>query len=85
MAKTFRFVGVSTLNGITAVRYANQASRAAHLTRVGHQSVMLWDMGESRHPMDLVDALLDQLDAGHVAAAAESAVLVEARRLGFVV
>lgn len=85
MAKTFRFVGVSTLNGITAVRYANQASRAAHLTRVGHQSVMLWDMGESLHQMDLVDALLDQLDAGSVAGPAVAAVLTEARRLGFAV
>lgn len=84
-SKTYRFVGVSTLNGVTAVRYANERGRARVLERNGHEGVHLFDTGESLHQMDLVDFMLDQLDAGHVAEPAVAAVLTEARRLGFAV
>lgn len=84
-SKTYRFVGVSTLNGVTAVRYANEKGRARVLERNGHSAVQLFDTGESLHQMDLVDFMLDQLDAGHVAEPAVTAVLTEARRLGFAV
>jgi hypothetical protein len=82
--KTFRFVGVSTLNGATAVRYANEKGRARVLERNGHTGVQLLDAGESLHQMDLVDLLLDKAEAGLFDSPAVEAIGAEARRLGFV-
>ena len=82
--KTFRFVGVSTLNGATAVRYANEKGRARVLERNGHTGVQLLDAGESLHQMDLVDLLLDKAEAGFFNSPAVEAIGAEARRLGFV-
>ena len=82
--KTFRFVGVSTLNGATAVRYANEKGRARVLERNGHTGVQLLDAGESLHQMDLVDLLLDKAEAGVFDSPAVEAIGAEARRLGFV-
>ena len=82
-AKTFRFVGFSTLKGKTAVRYANEKHRARVLERNGHEGVVLFDAGEALHPMDLVDLLLDKLDAGEIAGPAVDAIRAEATRLGF--
>ena len=83
-SKTYRFVGVSTLNGATAVRYANEKGRARVLERNGHTSVQLLDAGESLHQMDLVDLLLDKAEAGLFDSPAVEAIGAEARRLGFV-
>jgi hypothetical protein len=82
--KTYRFVGVSTLNGATAVRYANEKGRARVLERNGHTGVQLLDAGESLHQMDLVDLLLDKAEAGLFDSPAVEAIGAEARRLGFV-
>jgi hypothetical protein len=82
--KTYRFVGVSTLNGVTAVRYANEKGRARVLERNGHSAVQLVDAGESLHQMDLVDLLLDKAEAGLFDTPAVEAIGAEARRLGFV-
>jgi hypothetical protein len=82
--KTYRFVGVSTLNGVTAVRYANEKGRARVLERNGHTDVQLFDAEEALHQMDLVDLLLDKAEAGEFDTAAVAAVGAEARRLGFV-
>lgn len=81
--KTFRFVGFSTLNGRTAVRYANERGRARVLERNGHEGIWFLDAGEALHPMDLVDLLLNKLDAGDFAGPAVAAIQEEARRLGF--
>ncbi len=85
MTKTFRFVGVSTLNGRAAVRYANEKGRARVLERNGHTDVVLVDAGESLHPMDLVDMLMTRAEAGEFDTPQVEAIAVEARRLGFVV
>ena len=82
--KTYRFVGVSTLNGVTAVRYANEKGRARVLERNGHKDVLLFDAEEALHQMDLVDLLLDKAEAGMFDTPAVEAVGAEARRLGFV-
>jgi hypothetical protein len=82
--KTYRFVGVSTLNGVTAVRYANEKGRARVLERNGHKDVLLFDAEEALHQMDLVDLLLDKAEAGLFDTPAVEAVGAEARRLGFV-
>lgn len=82
-ARTFRFVGFSTHKGRTQVRYANEPGRARHLERVGHEGVYFLDAGEALHPMDLVDLLLNRLDAGDFAGPAVEAIRAEARRLGF--
>ena len=82
--KTYRFVGVSTLNGVTAVRYANEKGRARVLERNGHKDVLLFDAEEALHQMDLVDLLLDKAEAGLFDSPAVEAIGAEARRLGFV-
>jgi hypothetical protein len=83
-AKTFRFVGYSTLNGKTAVRYANDKGRARVLERNGHEFIQMFDAGEALHPMDLVDLLLNRVDSGVIASEpARAAVRAEAARLGF--
>lgn len=86
MDKTFRFVGYSTLNGKTAVRYANSKSRARVLERNGHEFIELFDAGESLRQTDLVDLLLNRVESGTIASApAVAAVRAEADRLGFLV
>lgn len=86
MKGTFRYVGYSTLNGKTAVRYANSAGRARVLERNGHELIELFDAGEALHPMDLVDLLLDQVESGTIVSEpAQAAVRAEAERLGFLI
>lgn len=82
-AKTFRFVGFSTLKGKTAVRYANEKNRARVLERNGHEGIYFLDAGETLHQMDLVDLLLGKLDRGEVLGPAAEAIRAEATRLGF--
>jgi hypothetical protein len=45
--KTFTHAGVSTLNGETKVRYANDALRVKILAKGGHTDINLEDLGES--------------------------------------
>jgi hypothetical protein len=45
--KTFTHAGVSTLNGETKVRYANDALRVKVLAKGGHTDIDLEDLGES--------------------------------------
>ena len=85
MAKTFRFVGVSNLNGRWAVRYANEKNRARVLAKNGHTDVRLWDLKESLRAEDLVDELLNKVGRGEIEGSAREAVLEEARRIGFAV
>ena len=85
MAKTFRFVGVSNLNGRWAVRYANEKARARVLIKNGHTDVKLWDLKEALRAEDLVDSLLNRVDRGEIEGPAREAVLDEARRIGFMV
>jgi hypothetical protein len=82
-AKTFRFVGFSTLSGKTAVRYANEKNRSRVLERNGHEAVYFLDAGENLHQMDLVDLLLNKLDRGEIVGPAAEAIRAEARRVGF--
>lgn len=82
--KTFRFVGVSTLKGKIAVRYANDKGRARVLERNGHENIRMFDAGESLHVMDLVDLLLNKVDAGEITdESVVAAVRAEAARVGF--
>jgi len=85
--KTYRFVGFSTLNGKTAVRYANSKGRVAVLRRNGHEGVFLRDAGETLAQTDLVDLLLDMVDAHQFVAEPEAVAAIEdeARRLGFAI
>jgi len=45
--KTFTHAGVSTLNGETKVRYANDAMRVKVLAKGGHTDIDLIDLGEA--------------------------------------
>ena len=45
--KTFTHAGVSTLNGETKVRYANDALRVKVLAKGGHTDIDLEDLGEA--------------------------------------
>jgi hypothetical protein len=85
MAKTYRFVGVSNLNGRWAVRYANERTRARVLQKNGHTDVKLWDLKEALRAEDLVDELLNKVGRGEILGSAREAVLDEARRIGFAV
>lgn len=47
-SKTFKVIGVSTLNGKTKVRFANDmASRVKNLVKNGHTDVELFEMPEA--------------------------------------
>lgn len=80
---TFTFVGVSKLDGVYAVRYANSKGRAGVLLRNGHEDVRFIALEQAERQEDCVDALLradwicDNLDVAE-------AVAKEAMRLGFV-
>ena len=86
MSKFFKFTGVSFHNGEFRVRYANDASRAAHLARVGHTDIFFIEMEQPEHKMDCVDALLDLVESGEhgLSERAVAAILSEAEALGFV-
>jgi hypothetical protein len=79
----FTVVGVSTLNGITKVRYANSLARAKVLTKNGHSDVVFFEMPFSGHKEDAVDCILSFLNT--LQPNAQTAVLQEAKALGFCV
>jgi uncharacterized protein with ACT and thioredoxin-like domain len=80
---TFKFVGVSKLDGVFAVRYANDKGRAKVLERNGHTGVRFMELEMAERLEDCVDALLrsdwvcDDLDVAQ-------AVAEEGQRLGFI-
>jgi hypothetical protein len=57
--KTFTHAGVSTLNGETKVRYANDALRVKVLAKGGHTNIDILDLGE---PMTKEAAVLKLID-----------------------
>ena len=57
--KTFTHAGVSTLNGETKIRYANDALRVKVLTKGGHTNIDILDLGE---PMTKEAAVLKLID-----------------------
>jgi hypothetical protein len=85
MAKeTFKFAGVSNLNGVVKVRYTNDKNRAKVLARCGHTDIKFVTLPFDGGQEDAVHTLLDKgftdesMDAG-----VREAVLKEAKRLGF--
>ena len=78
--KTFRYAGVSELNGEYKVRYANDKNRAKHLTNVGHRAVEMFDLKDSWPKEDCVDLLLSKTFKN---ARAHETVIAEAREIGF--
>lgn len=85
MSKTFKFTGLSRMNGDFKVRYANDSSRVKVLAKNGHTDIFFIEMDEPEHKEDCVDALLDLLEhEGHgLCDAAVQAILDEAESLGF--
>ncbi len=86
MSKLYRFVGVSRgLDGVLAVRWANELGRARHLESVGHTAVRFWDMGSAEHKMECMDQMLNLLeDSANDFTSEEALVLYrEADAMGF--
>lgn len=54
MSKTFSHAGVSTFEGVTKVRFANDSLRVKHLAKVGHKDI---DIVELKSPMTKEDAV----------------------------
>lgn len=54
MSKLFSHAGVSTFEGVTKVRFANDSLRVKHLAKVGHKDI---DIVELREPMTKADAV----------------------------
>lgn len=82
-ANTFKFVGVSKLNGKFAVRYANDKGRAKVLERNGHTNVRFIELEVAEREEDALDALLKEDFVCEDLDCAE-AVAAEGMRLGFV-
>jgi hypothetical protein len=90
MAKTttdreFTVVGVSCLEGVYKVRYANSVKRGAVLAKNGHTDILLVEMPFAGRKEDAVDCLLGAVEAGELNELQAAAVLAEAREFGFVV
>jgi hypothetical protein len=54
MSKLFSHAGVSTFEGVTKVRFANDSLRVKHLAKVGHKDI---DIVELKEPMDKAAAV----------------------------
>jgi len=86
MSKFYRFVGVSRgMDGVLAVRWANELGRARHLERVGHTDVRFWDMGQPEHKMECMDQMLNIVEhtAHDLTSEQMLALYTEADALGF--
>jgi hypothetical protein len=86
MSKLYRFIGVSRgLDGVLAVRWANELGRARHLQRVGHTDVRFWDMGAAEHKMECMDQMLNLLEESATDFSSEEALVLykEADAMGF--
>lgn len=79
----FKYVGISKLNGVYSVRYANNKGRKTVLARNGHTDIRFIELLQPEREEDAVDALMkedwicDNLDVAQ-------AVAIEGMRLGFV-
>ena len=85
--KEFTVVGVSELNGVFKVRYANSVKRGAVLAKNGHTNIFLIELDTPSRKIDCVDAMLDVVEKTehNLSPAAVEAVLEEAREFGFCV
>ena len=81
--KEFTVVGVSCLDGVYKVRYANNIKRGAVLAKNGHTDIVLVAMPFAGRKEDAVDALLNVV--AELNEQQREAVLKEAREFGFVV
>jgi anion-transporting ArsA/GET3 family ATPase len=66
--KLFNTVGISTLNGETKVRFANDASRVKVLQKNGHTDILLITLSEALTKMEAVLALSEVPEFQHPAA-----------------
>ena len=83
--KTFTVVGVSKLDGVFKVRYANSVKRAAVLAKNGHSDIVLIELDDEVQKVDAVDMLLTALEDGlAMSDEAKAAVFEEAKEFGFV-
>ena len=82
--KLFMVAGVSELNGVFKVRYANSVKRGAVLAKNGHTNIVLVDLGDSMCKVDCVDQLLTAVARGYITGAGAEAVREEAREMGFI-
>lgn len=57
--KLFNTIGVSTLNGETKVRFANDASRVKVLQKNGHTDILLITLSEALTKLEAVRAIVD--------------------------
>jgi len=57
MNNTFKFVGLSTLNGKIAVRYTNEKGRARVLERNGHTAIRFVELPVALDEVGAVEAL----------------------------
>jgi len=55
--KQFSVIGVSTLNGDTKVRFANDTMRIKILSKNGHDNIQLIELSESMTKVDAVKAI----------------------------
>lgn len=83
--ESFKFVGVSNLNGKVKVRYTNDKNRAKVLVRCGHTDVEFLALPFDGFQEDCVSLLLDNnFHTGETRSdAVRQAVKTEAARLGF--
>ena len=78
--KTYKVAGVSTLNGVIKVRYANSKNRATVLVKNGHVNVELVVLKEALPKEDIIDQLLNHT---FKTPEANEAIKVEAKELRF--
>jgi hypothetical protein len=79
--KTFKLAGISLHKGQYRVRYANDANRARVLEKNGHTEVELIALDEALAQEDIIDRLLNH---SFKTPAANDAIRIEARKLGFI-
>jgi len=61
--KTFEVAGVSTLNGVTKIRFANDyVSRFKALIKNGHEDIRLIDLGKKLTKADICKVLMAHPD-----------------------
>jgi hypothetical protein len=83
--ESFKFVGVSNLNGKVKVRYTNDKNRAKVLIRNGHTDVEFLGLSFDGFQEDCVSVLLDNNfhTSESYSEAVREAVKSEAKKLGF--
>ena len=61
--KTFKYVGVSTLNGRTKVRFANALARIKMMTKLGHDDIDLRKLPRAMMKPTAVRYLMERLNS----------------------